>query len=379
MEQTATEILGPLDANGTLSPLIRRLAKGTGRDAIRSREEFDEAYRALIVTRIIEANGRNEYSRKLDGVCDNMRAETKSLFLRLIRFADDQPDPVCQKDLFLLLCYVKPESPQFVSRVGELRAYIEGTPSPVSAAFINYVVSTLPGVGANVPGLSPIEHFRNTRVVTLAGEQMQCRVAHSSGQGKLRVYCGCSSADCLLFDTLKNEFDIYLTLPGLSLRHLTTEFLTAIYDSIIVRLTPAAGKPLHITICVGFIDRLKVIGALDEWDGVHLESVVERAISNALACIRRVNKMGHGLFEFTLYPGCFPVRNVDKVTVNGVVPFHGRNAETGGVVEQLLNATDHHEGSYFPRDAVVTEGALIHDREIHPKLGADLSGITQRA
>ena len=194
-----------------------------------------------------------------------------------------------------------------------------------------------------------------------------------------KVYCGCSSADSLLFDQAVKDFDIYITLPGLSLRHLTSEFLAAIYDSIVLKWTPAAGNPVTITTCIGFVDRLKIAGALDGWDQSRLESVVERAVANALACMNVVNKAGRGLFEFLLYPGCFPVRHLDKATVNGVMPFHIENAATGRVVEQLLQTAGTVGGSLFPKNAYLTERALIHDREIHPKLGLEVYRIAGRS
>ena len=375
MENCATEIVAELDSREKLDLMVRRISKGAIQESVSSREEFENICQEIIATRVIEANARNEYSRKLDGIGRNVRAHTKSLFDLLIRFADKQKDPIFKKELYLLLCYIKPESPQFVSRITELRDYVGLSTGLVSADFINYILSTLSAKHINAGKLSPSEHFRSTTTLSLAGEIMLCRVAHSNYPGMTRVYCGCSSADSLLFDQSVTDFDIYITLPGLSLRHLTEEFLTAIYVSIVLKLTPAVSKPVTITICVGFVDQLKIAGALDGWDQSQLEYVVEQAVENVRACMNVVNRAGQGLFEFLLYPGCFPVRCLEKATVNGVVPFHLENAANARVVEQLLQTAGTGGVLLFPKNGYLIESALIHDREIHPRLGLEVSAL----
>lgn len=380
MEKSATEIVGELDSDDLLYR-INRFMKSAIRSSVRSQSDFEEAYRELIVNRLIEANFKNEYSSKFDGVSDNVRSKTKFLFESLIRFVNDQSDPVRKGALFLLLCYIKPESPQFVSQASSLREHIDPTYSPVPADFVEYIDSMLHGTGVNVPQLSPIEHFRNMSVMSIAGEQMQCRIAYANRNEIKKVYCGCSSADSLLFDKVGNEFDIYITLPGLSIRHLTSEFLAEIYRSIISKRISKVGSQVEIVVCVGFVDRLKIIGSLDVWEKSPLQSHIEQLVANALEGIKNVNAVGRGLFKFKLYPGCFPARNVKKVTVNGVAPFHRSNAVVCDVVEDVLSGICSGAGEkyYFPRSAVIAKTALIHDREIHPKLGVDLSRIAQDA
>lgn len=377
MKMTATGLVGLLDDNDLLTQIIGGLSNGVVRRSVRSAEEFEEAYLELMATRIIGANSRNEFSAKFTGAFDSIRSQSKSLFKLLIGFADNEPDPVCQKDWFLLLCYLKPESPQFVSRVLSLREYIGKSPNPVSDDFIGYLISTFRYGGANVAELSPMEHFRNTLDLNLAGGQMQCRIASGNPQAGARVLCGCSVADSILFDQLKHDFDTYVTLPGLSISHLTTTFLIELYESIILKLTSTSAKQVKITLCVGFVDRLKIIGAYHVWEKTHLESIVERMLADALASIGQANNLGRGFFEYELFPGCFPVRNVDKTMANGVVPFHKENAELSCIVEKSLAAIGFHKSVNLPQRAMLKEDALIHDREIHPKLGADLSRITR--
>jgi hypothetical protein len=367
--RTASEILGDLDDAEEIIRIAEGLTADSGASPLRAQEDFERAFRALVVNRIVEANAKNEYSRKLDLPARDVRGLSKQLFERMIAYADSRTDPAARKDLYLLLCYLKPESPSFAARVSELRWVAPQSPDPVAPDFVRYVDCLSTGTGASIPQLTFAGHFANTTTLTIAGEVVQCRVALSPSSRSGRVYFGCSSADSVLFDPESLDYEMFVTIPGLSLRHLNGAFLVAAYSSLIAPARVSDDLPIQITVCVGFVDQLKIAGALNEWQSGALESVVDNAVHDAIAGVSEANRHGGNRFEFAVYPGCFPGRLVNRTTVNGVAPFHPSNARFGDIIgkrlRQVATSTDQ-----FPFwGLALPDASLIHDREIHPKLG----------
>jgi hypothetical protein len=367
-ERAATQIASALDDHAQIHRLVEHFRSGVGPPAVTSCAEFEAAYVELLGTRIVGANVANEYSEKFTGNFDGVRARSKSLFKMLVSFAEEQADLDVRKDLFLLLCYIKPESPVFVSRVVELQDRL-GSNDPVSSSFVEYLLSLAGETSARFPKLTPIEHFRSTKTLSLAGEQLQCRIAHGGWASSLDVYCGCSTADSLVFDPTAHKAATYITLPGLSIGHVRHDMLMAIYDSIIAPLGSPPDGLVTVTVCVGFVDRLKIAGALHRWTEQSLNALLRRLIATATAAVRTANAIARGRFVFRLYPGSFAVGRLDRMTVNGVVPFHSGNAALSGAIGHILAETGQETATRRIEDERIPDAALIHDREIHPKLG----------
>ncbi len=336
--------------------------------------DFAAAFTDLIVTRIVGANAGNEFSRRLEGNLADGRFHARELFERMVEFVQKR-DRASRKNLFLQLCYLKPESPTFAAGATEGLRGLENGVHSVSEEFAAYIRRTIQPMGANCASLSPAAHFSGTTVVTMAGETLQCRKAVSQDVREGRVYCGCSTADSLLFDERQYPFEAFVTFPGLSIRHVHFDFLVATYQKVVKALLPRTRGTLRITICVGFVDKLKIAGAIDEWDHAELESLVGAGIEAALAAITEANRALAGKVEFELYPGAFPIAPVSGTTVNGVVPFHPANVERSRIVDEALNSEARPNDFLFPTGGFFSRDLLIHDREIHPRLGINLSGF----
>lgn len=375
---SGTSLVGRLDEYEQIEFYIKNLSKKAVNINISSLREFENAYLQFLATRIIGSNLINEFSVPFTGNFEGIRRFAKRIFEGLIRFVDIYPNPSVRYSMYAQLSYLKPESSAIGAQLCMLASSgLNDTSAVVSPDFMQYMLWQNTAVDRFGRQFSAAEHFARTDVVTLVGEKLQCRIAHGDLPKEIQIYCGCSTADNLVFDFSMRSFDAYVTIPGLSLRHITSAFLRAIYSELLVkRMKITDVNFVHVTICVGFVDRLKVIGALQQWDRMHLERKVAQLVDNAIRATREATLTIQNTY-FTLYPGSFPVPIIHRTMVNGVVPFSPENASSSALIAEYLSAASPPPGGgeLFVSDALLHEEKMIHDREIHPRLGERLDTL----
>jgi len=343
-------------------------------NGIHSVKDFEESWIKIIVARSIQVDKKNLFSgvqkksRRRGGRGEEWFHQTKEIFKELVLFADSQKDLSLRLELYSLLAYLKQESSIFRIRLLDLYSICNNVlPKSVSPIFIKYILEnkSIDRLGFK---LSATEHLSRTKAVNLAGEHLSYRVAYNKLLPEVRVLVGCSTVDNLLFDSSQNEFDAYVTIPGLSLRHISKDFLYAIYKEILLAgMTLTAEHRLHINICVGFVDYLRIVGAKDILKKPTLENKILFLIERAQRATREVSFEAHNAY-FALMPCGFPVPDIQRPTVNGIIPYWPENKELGNTINEALASSGTTETRRFILPELQAD-SLIHEHEIHPKLG----------
>lgn len=365
-----------LDCKELITDKIYNIIKKGNITSINSEKDFEKGFSEIIYNRIIETELNNPYSIRINETQCNLKQGTKNMFVSMNKYALGQDVPLKSK-LFLDLCYLKQEYKPFKNEY-KLSLYGGGC-SDMSIQrykFKDYILQS-EMLCSKKFSLNIWEHLDQTQKFNTVSGQKIYRLAHQKIEKYRNIYISDSTADSLVFDSTQSLYDAILTLPGLKLVDITENFLVEIANLLDKKIgIIEAGYKTRLILNVGYVDKLRIIGSMTDLDHDKLTQKLIKYVSNIASCVKKFNKSTSNL-TFEVNTSTFPISPINNTKINGVVNFHNSNREASKFVDKVLKNELPEcavEELFEPNTEIEIE-SLIHEREIHPKLGLEVLSL----
>ena len=364
-----------LDSKEFLTDKIYKILSKGNITSINSEEDFEIGFSEIICNRIIETELHNPYSAGINETKYNMNQGTKNLFVNMNKYVLGQ-DVSRKSKFFLDLCYLKQEFKPFKKEYKSSLFFEGGRESSEMSnqkyKFKNYILQSEMLFSKNF-SLNVWDHLNQTRKFnTVSGEKIY-RLAHRKIKKNMNIYISDSTADSLVFDNTQNLYDAILTLPGLKLIDINANFLVEIANLLDrnIGIMKAAHKT-RLIFNIGYVDKLRIIGSMTDLNHVELTEKILKYVSNMASCVKKFNKSTRNLI-FEINTSTFPISPINNTKVNGLVNFYNSNREASKIVDRILKnqLPECQFEELFKPDTEIKLNSLIHEREIHPKLGLE--------
>ena len=344
-----------LDDLEFISSSINSIDLKEANERVISKKNFYESFTQIVLNRIIQNEYDNPYSNTKKNSTIDLRPYNKELFLNMFDFAMQNNSLILKEKLLYELCYLKQEQINFVS------AFVNSLKSNkkiihLSEHFTNDNLSEYLLESefrcSKYFNLTVWNHLSRTQKFNFQNQTKILRSVEKNNYEFGTIYVSDSTADCIVFDDSINLFDAVLTLPGLKLRDLSGAYLEKIIELCHKVFIIEKCRTIKIIINVGFVDKLRITSS-----------------TNLIDQDKNI--------EIELQNNSFPTCTIENTKINGLVSYFSSNIEASEIIDKILFAEvcDNIVFQLFKSNSKIETYDLIHDREIHPKLGVKVKNL----
>lgn len=321
-----------------------------------------EEYRELLEIIILRAY-QVTHSESLSEKRRISRVKTKNIFQKYISRAKVKNDNDVQ--LLSILYYLKPESIELSSFLSKVTTKNINKNDEL-LYLINYAKSFTKYKPFNK---TPAEHYLNNKQIELNKKKYMMRISSIALNKKdnLTILIGCSTVDTVSFHP-KRKYDIAVSIPGISLRHLTEENFKNILFLI--------QKELNLSQEIIFNSRIDLmIGFCD------VSILINNEIKNYIDYLEEISYkfLRKNKMKFSIQGNFSPInkRLLNYPSVFGTIPknyqIQIQIRELRRLVKNLanLNTRDVHSKIYNDNYWIEND-LLIHKHEVHSRLDKSL-------
>ena len=368
-----------LDSKEFIIDKIYKIIRKGNITSINSEKDFEKGFREIIYNRIIETELNNPYSMRINETKCNLKQGTKNIFVSMNNYALGQ-DVSRKNKLFLDLCYLKQEFKPFKSEY-KFSLFLGGGSSEMSNQrykFKNYILQS-EMLYSKKFGLNVWEHLDQTHKFNTVSGQKIYRLAHQKIKNYRNIYISDSTADSLVFDSTQSLYDAILTLPGLKLVDITENFLVEIANLLDRKIgIIEAGHKTRLILNIGYVDKLRIIGSMTDLNHDELTQRLLKYVSNMASCVKKFNKLTSNL-TFEINTSTFPISPINNTKINGLINFYNSNRAASKIVDKVLKdeLPECSVEELFKPNTEIELESLIHEREIHPKLGLEVLSLSR--
>lgn len=368
-----------LDDLEFISSSINSIDLKEANERVISKKNFNESFTQIVLNRIIQNEYDNPYSNTKKNSTIDLRPYNKELFLNMFDFAMQNNSLILKEKLLYELCYLKQEQINFVS------AFVNSLKSNkklihLSEHFTNDNLSEYLLESefrcSKYFNLTVWNHLSRTQKFNFQNQTKILRAVEKNNYEFGTIYVSDSTADCIVFDDSINLFDAVLTLPGLKLRDLSGAYLEKIIELCHKVFIIEKCRTIKLIINVGFVDKLRITSSTNLIDQDNLEFELKKIIKDVIGNINNFNKNNKKI-EIELQNNSFPTCTIENTKINGLVSYFSSNIEASEIIDKILFAEvyDNRVFQLFKSNSKIETYNLIHDREIHPKLGVKVKNL----
>jgi hypothetical protein len=101
-------------------------------------------------------------------------------------------------------------------------------------------------------------------------------------------------------------------------------------------------------------------------------------VSKMASCVKKFNKSNSNL-TFEINTSTFPLSPKNNTKINGLVNFYDSNRAASKIVDKVLKneLPECALEELFKPNTEIEQESLIHEREIHPKLGLEVLSLSR--
>lgn len=372
--------LEKLDDLEFISNNINSIDLKKANERVIARKNFDESFTQIVLNRIIQNEYDNPYSKtKINSTID-LRSFNKQLFLNMFEDAMQRNSLISRGKLLHELCYLKQEQISFISAfVNSLESdrnlicssEKNFTNNKLSQYFLESKFRCSKNFGSTV-----WNHLNRTLKFNFQNRTQPFRSAEKNHWEFGTIYVSDSTADCIVFDDSINLFDAVLTLPGLKLRDLSGAYLEKIIELCHKVFIIEKCQTVRLIINVGFVDKLRITSSTSLIDHNNLEFELKEIIKDVISDIIYFNKKNKKI-KIELQNNSFPTCEIKNTKINGLVSYFASNTQASEIIDKILGSevSRNKDFQLFKSNSKIEIYDLIHDREIHPRLGIRVKNL----